>query len=380
MPELALLTGEALACLQALSGNFSKEAFHREQCVLASQTLQAASPGVPTDLTLFDCLHNAVLTDIKCGLLNVATLQEAREVARRVGKGGQGLVRTCDMTEVVAAVDGSHPSLTLDEASERATALTEEIEEGCGGEAALTASAYLVLGSALHRISKESNGAAVAAKAAWSKGVQAVGSPCIEAEALVKVGGLLYLSRLHLDHKEYAEADQAASDALAAAEQAQLPHAVSQAVCQLGVVRKRTGDFIVAEGLFRSCTNALIQARPGRCLTTWEMVVLGTATEEHCDLLSSMTFNSHSRQPEADLVREKFEQIARAFPVTANAALRLRQGGLQHWYHLSLCPPFCHLALSRVPLCMCCKDTNCKHTRYVRSFSPNLPTLLQQTD
>jgi hypothetical protein len=92
------------------------------------------------------------LTDIKCGLLNTETLIDAREVARRVGKGGKGLERTCDMTEVLAAVDGSHSTVSFEEAPMLATALTEAVSDGCGGEAALSGSAYLVLGSALHRL------------------------------------------------------------------------------------------------------------------------------------------------------------------------------------------------------------------------------------
>ena len=62
---------------------------------------------VPTTV----CLGSCALTDIKCGLLCAETLMDAREVARRVGKGGNGLERTCDMTEVVAAVDGSHSTV-----------------------------------------------------------------------------------------------------------------------------------------------------------------------------------------------------------------------------------------------------------------------------
>ena len=48
------------------------------------------------------------MTDIKCRMLNTSTLADAREVARRVGKGGKGLERTCDLTEVLAALDGSN--------------------------------------------------------------------------------------------------------------------------------------------------------------------------------------------------------------------------------------------------------------------------------
>jgi hypothetical protein len=127
-------------------------------------------------------------------------------VARRVGKGGKGLVRTCDMTEVVAAVDGSHPSMTCEEAADRAAVLTEEIKEGCGGEAALRGASYLVLGLALHQLGTESNSAAMDAHKAWQRGVELVASPCIEAEALVKVGGLLYLSRTYVDKQQFVEA------------------------------------------------------------------------------------------------------------------------------------------------------------------------------
>ena len=57
MAELALLTSEALAYVHALSGDFSTEANYRANCAQASRVLQEGSPGVATDLTLFDSLH-----------------------------------------------------------------------------------------------------------------------------------------------------------------------------------------------------------------------------------------------------------------------------------------------------------------------------------
>ena len=64
------------------------------------------------------------------------------------------------MTEVVAAVDGSHSTVSFEEAPMLATALTEAVSDGCGGEAALSGSAYLVLGSALHRLGQRASNAA----------------------------------------------------------------------------------------------------------------------------------------------------------------------------------------------------------------------------
>ena len=169
------------------------------------------------------------LTDIKCGMLNTSTIVDAREVARRVGKGGKGLERTCDMTEVVAALDGSHPSITLEEAPGRARALTQALGDTCGGEAALTASAYLVLGSCLHRLGQRASANAdVDAKQAWEAALDLVAAPCIEAEALVKVAGLVYISRYYLEKKETAEADKAASQAVEVAEKAMLPDALHE--------------------------------------------------------------------------------------------------------------------------------------------------------
>lgn len=81
-------------------------------------------------------------------------------MARRVGKGGKGLERTADLTEVVAAIDGSHSMVSFEEAPALAIALTEAISDGCGGEAALSGSAFLVLGSALHRLGRRATGAA----------------------------------------------------------------------------------------------------------------------------------------------------------------------------------------------------------------------------
>jgi hypothetical protein len=168
------------------------------------------------------------LTDIKCGLLNTSTLADAREVARRVGKGGKGLERTCDMTEVLAALDGSHPSLTLEEAPARASALTQAIADGCGGEAALTASAYLILGSALNRMGQRASTGDMDARQAWQAALDHVSAPCIEAEALVQIAALLSLSRHHLENREQAEADKMASEAVSAAEKAVVPDALNE--------------------------------------------------------------------------------------------------------------------------------------------------------
>jgi hypothetical protein len=78
------------------------------------------------------------------------------------------------------------------------------------------------------------------------------------------------------------------------------------------------------------------------------MMLLDRTTEEHSQMLEAMSFNNHSRKPEADQIRDKYALVQAAFPVTASSAKRLRQGGLEHWY--------------------------------VRAFSPNLPTILQETD
>ena len=74
------------------------------------------------------------------------------------------------MTEVVAAVDGSHSTVSFEEAPMLATALTEAVSDGCGGEAALSGSAYLVLGSALHRLGQRASNAAAAWVLAWVRG------------------------------------------------------------------------------------------------------------------------------------------------------------------------------------------------------------------
>mmetsp|Transcript_499 Transcript_499/g.437 ORF Transcript_499/g.437 Transcript_499/m.437 type:complete len:444 (+) Transcript_499:3-1334(+) len=348
MAELSLLTSETLAYLHALSGDFSKEASYRAQCVQASSTLQANTPGIATDLTLFDCLHNWALSDIKCGLLNTATLAHAREVARRVGKGGKGLVRTCDMTEALAAIDGSHSSVSVEQVPAMVSALTDAVTDECGGEAALTGSAYLILAVALHRLGQRASGEGMEAEAACQKAIEMVDAACIEAEAYVKVGALLFLSRMHLEREQSDLADKAASEALAVAEKALLQDAVDAALYQLATVRMSVGDFVVAEGLFRTCTAKLTQAPQTRSPTTWEMVQVEKASEQHSAMLEGMSFNNHSRQPEAVQIREKLKKLQDAFPVTAAGATRLRESALDLWY--------------------------------VRAFSPNLPTLLQDSD
>ena len=167
MPELSLLTSESLAYLHARSGDFSKEAHYRAQCAKASVGLQEKAPGISTDLTCFDCLHNSALTDIKCGRWNVATLVNARKVAMRVGNEGRGLMRMCDMTEIIASLDtlvsvskSEHQpsSVNTEHTAALASRMTETLGNENGGERALNAAAYLVLASALDRLPQAATG------------------------------------------------------------------------------------------------------------------------------------------------------------------------------------------------------------------------------
>jgi len=161
MPELSLLTSESLAYLHARTGDFSKEAHYRAQCAKASAGLQEKAPGISSDLTCFDCLHNSALTDIKCGRWNVATLVNARKVAMRVGNEGRGLMRMCDMTEIIASLDSlvsvsksehQPSSVTTEHTAALASGMIETLGDENGGERALNAAAYLVLASALDRL------------------------------------------------------------------------------------------------------------------------------------------------------------------------------------------------------------------------------------
>jgi hypothetical protein len=63
----------------------------------------------------------------------------------------------------------------------------------------------------------------------------------------------------------------------------------------------------VAEGLLKNCMSQLSNgvgrsSKASKEVEIWEMVALETATHHLCEMLDSMTFNSHSRKPEALLV------------------------------------------------------------------------------
>ena len=173
------------------------------------------------------------------------------------------------------------------------------------------------------------------AQQAWKTALDHVSAPCIEAEALVQIAALLSLSRWHLENKEQAAADKMASEAVTVAEKAMVHDALNEALYQLAVVRKAGGDFIVAEGLFRTCA-ARVGSSSARSPTTWQLLLLDKVTRQHSEMLEAMSFNNNSRKPEAQLVRDQYVKLQKTYPVTASAAARLLQSALEHWYYSSL--------------------------------------------
>uniref|UniRef100_A0A7S0F412 Anaphase-promoting complex subunit 5 n=1 Tax=Hanusia phi TaxID=3032 RepID=A0A7S0F412_9CRYP len=326
MPELNLFAVDSLAHLYALSGDFSKEASYRAKCVQAGLDLQETKPGFHSDYLAFEAVHSSCLTDVKIGLLNVSMIHQAKGMAVRLGKDGPSLQRACDITEALAMLDGSHPSSTPDDAEAFLSDLCQSLDKDGNQIPVLIACAHVFLGLAQHQ-----SGAVDMAKSHWDAAMSKIDRPAMVGEAAVKIAGLHLLCLYYLEKQELKLADDTAAEALNIAETANLLDAVDISLLVIAKIRVKTGDFVVAEGLLRSCI-ANLTPRKGLQPNMWRLKILQDVTETYAEMMERMTINNKSRKADGDLSREKLADIEMRFPVAAQAASTLRSRNFPSWY------------------------------------------------
>ncbi|EKX46387.1 hypothetical protein GUITHDRAFT_138144 [Guillardia theta CCMP2712] len=355
MPELNLFAVDSLAHLYALSGDFSKEASYRAKCVQAGLDLQQVEavvmredrvapegrmstkictsseiketkPGFHSDYLAFEAVHSSCLTDVKIGLLNVSMIHQAKSMAVRLGKDGPSLQRACDITEALAMLDGSHPSSTADDAEAFLTDLCQSLDKDGNQIPVLGACAHVFLG-----LAQQQSGAVDVAKSHWDAAMSKIDRPAMVGEAAVKIAGLHLLCLYYLEKKELKLADDTAAEALNIAETSNLLDAVDVSLLVIAKIRVETGDFVVAEGLLRSCT-ANLTPKKGLQPSMWRLKILQDVTETYAGMMEKMTINNKSRKPDGDLAREKLAELETRFPVAAQAASTLRNRKFPSWY------------------------------------------------
>lgn len=94
---------------------------------------------------------------------------------------------------------------------------------------------------------------------------------------------------------------------------------IAACVHTLAKVRIQAGDFVVGEGLLRSCM-AKLQVPKGACPNVWDMLLLQDATETYASLMDKLVFNTKSRKAEGDQARDKLVHLQEQFPVTSAGA------------------------------------------------------------
>jgi len=327
--ELRWLTSETLVHLNALMGDFNKEAQYRAACILYAEEVAEQAPSQHASIGVFDAYHAAGISGIKFGLLDTLNIDRAKEVAQQLGKDGPVHRHACELTEGMAMVNGSHPSSSADQASEYLSELAETCERDCSEtNPAMAAAAYLFLSTALAK-SEDLQGAASAVKSAMSL----VEYPSSDADAAIKVAALCRMCDAHLAKDEVGPANDAAADALKLAETFPSALAGGLELCLLTMarVRRAAGDFIIAEGLLRTCMANLA---PKGAVTpiVWKMLVLQDATAVYAEMLEGITINNVSREAEGEQARARLAEVERKYPATARACEALRETNLEQWY------------------------------------------------
>ena len=112
---------------------------------------------------------------------------------------------------------------------------------------------------------------------------------------------------------------------------------IAAGVHYLSQVNIAANDFVVGEGLLRTCLGRL-QFPKKSSPTVWDLYLLQDVTHTYAGLLEKIVFNNTSRKPEGDLAREALAKVEHRFPVTADGTKRLRKGGVGTWYRRYLAP------------------------------------------
>mmetsp|Transcript_6273 Transcript_6273/g.12117 ORF Transcript_6273/g.12117 Transcript_6273/m.12117 type:complete len:468 (+) Transcript_6273:16-1419(+) len=328
MPELMVLTAESLAHVYQVMGDFPKEQSERTRCcdILEEQLKSRDNNGEswPQE-AYFRTLVQSCLSDITMGSFDETKTAEALEVCERLGR-AEG-VQLCGLIETLGtwATEG-----------ESDISLVAECEATCaaklGNTHTMSVQASLLHGMALQKLGHDDKALAILTAAAeatssFSK-LESVGT---------KIEILQRLVELSLKKKDGEAAKRHASEALKAAEAVNSNEMIAACVHTLARVSIAQGDFVVGEGLLRSCLGRM-QVPKGASPSVWELSLMQEATETYAGLLDQLIFNNNSRKAEGDMAREKLAAVEAACPVTAEGAKRLRKAGLGHWYRRYLQP------------------------------------------
>jgi len=317
MPELSFMAHEALAHVYALVGEMVKEQYHREMCVEACAEIAAKSPSPATNLGLFDSHLSACITDMKLGMFETVTLHKAKKYAGRLGKDGPAHQRAAELVEALSMLAGSNPTSESEDILDFLLDRVESCEKDCTQFPTLIATAHILLGMAYKRLGDDR------VKDSWETAVNVIDNPTSDSEASIKIAGLRRLAHLAIEQEDLEAAHKHATEALKLAESARLPSLVTRSVYTNAKVRMAAGDFVVAEGLLRSCIARLVPVS-GRQIVTWDLLDLQDITQTYCGLLEKLTINNQSRKAEADLQSQKLTEIEAKHEVTAQAVESLR--------------------------------------------------------
>jgi len=289
--ELRWLTTETLVHLSALMGDLAKEAEYRAACIQFSEDVASNAPSQHATLSLFDSFHAACITDIKLGLLDTLNIDQAKEVAQQLGKDGPVHRHACELTEGMAMVNGAHPSSSAEEAIDYLITLAGTCERDCAASnPAMPAAAHLFLATALVKTG-DSQGAANSVRAALAL----VEHPSSNAEAAIKIVALCRQCDAYLVNDDAVQANEAAASALKVAETFGEALAGGLELClyTMARVRHASGDFVVAEGLLRTCM-ANLHPKNNVFPRVWTLLVLQDVTALYSEMLESITINNQT--------------------------------------------------------------------------------------
>uniref|UniRef100_A0A7S1HL50 MalT-like TPR region domain-containing protein n=1 Tax=Hemiselmis andersenii TaxID=464988 RepID=A0A7S1HL50_HEMAN len=331
MPELMVLSSEALAHVYQVSGDFAKERAERaKSCEILQDQLKSRDNDGETwrQEAFFNTLIQASLADITMGGFDETKTAEARDIAQRLSKVDDvelcGIVDTLGTWVTESHTEGEDVSFVSD--------CVESCDSAVGSNHILTSQASLMYGIALQQTGKRE-----AAFDFLKKSVDATTSFSTLEVAGVRIETLQRLVDMAMQTKEMEAAKDYASTALKCAESVNNNGMIASCVHTLAKVSIAQGDFVVGEGLLRTSMGRL-QVPKGTCPLVWDLSVLQDATWTYGDLLDKLIFNNQSRKAEGDMARAKLATIEKEHPLCAGGVRRLREAGLGQWHRRYLAP------------------------------------------
>mmetsp|Transcript_5663 Transcript_5663/g.14354 ORF Transcript_5663/g.14354 Transcript_5663/m.14354 type:complete len:441 (-) Transcript_5663:1650-2972(-) len=335
MPELSLLTEESLAHIHGCMGDFEKEQMHWNECVgLHDQLAQGGNVEAAQLEEHFRCLHLSCLSDITMGTYDEAKIGAAREIVWKQNAPHND--------KLLGLTEGLHQLATATDPVEFFASCERECEEQLGSANVITSAARI-----FHGISLIKAGSNDPARSYMQKAADGLDVVANEMEADVKIEALHRLAKLSLGENDIMGAETSATAALKTAESVQDPSSIAACVHALAKVRIAAGDFVVAEGLLRSCM-ATLQVPKGASPNVWDVLLLQDATDTYASLLEKLIFNNNSRKAEGDQARDRLAQLEEQFPITSSGAEKVRGSVVRRWYR-DLAAPLPPILLQEVP-------------------------------